>query len=225
MKRTHDKLILPHSKNQKKMSSAEIFDKYRDSVLLLGRSYKCKKCPNWHTTIASGFIISEDGVAVTNYHVMDKSRGDTLTVMTYGKKVYAISEVLAADKDADIAIIRITGKSFQPIPIASKSAPGTAVTSITNPDGNFFSISQGIISRYYKEKKRSGVKVSRMAITADFAKGSSGGPIFNEYGELAGMVSYTRSIYYNRDNGIAKNLQMVIKGCVPSSSILKLIEN
>ena len=39
------------------------------------------------------------------------------------------------------------------------------------------------------------------------------------------MVSYTHSIYYNRDNGIDKNLQMVIKGCVLSSSIFKLIDN
>ena len=67
--------------NRNLMTSKQIFAKYSGSVLMIGRAYKCNKCPNWHTSIASGFVISADGVAVTNYHVMDKSRGDAMAAM------------------------------------------------------------------------------------------------------------------------------------------------
>ena len=205
------------------LTTKQIFAKYKNSVLMVGRAYKCNRCPDWHTSIASGFIISEDGVAVTNYHVMQKSRGDAMAVMTLDQKAYAIKEVIAADKEADIAIIRIGGKGFTPIPVSGDNGPGTKLTAITHPNGRYFTVTEGIVSRHYMQRKGKR-NVQWMAITADYAKGSSGGPIFNEKGEIAGMVSSTYSIYYNKENGIDKNLQMVIKNCVPSQSILKLIK-
>jgi S1-C subfamily serine protease len=62
-----------------------------------------------------------------------------------------------------------------------------------------------------------------MAITADYAKGSSGGPVLNARGEVVGMVSSTNSIYYTREKGQNQNLQMVIKSCVPVGAISKLL--
>jgi S1-C subfamily serine protease len=57
-----------------------------------------------------------------------------------------------------------------------------------------------------------------MSITADYAKGSSGGPVFNDRGEVVGMVSSTSSLYYQTDSPEAPKekgpLQMVIKNCV-----------
>jgi len=63
-----------------------------------------------------------------------------------------------------------------------------------------------------------------MAVTADFAKGSSGGPLLDACGNVAGMVASTTSIYYGTEKGQKDNLQMVLKHCVPAASILKLIE-
>ena len=45
-----------------------------------------------------------------------------------------------------------------------------------------------------------------MSVSAEFAKGSSGSPVINSKGEVIGIVSLTRSIYYNKENGIDKNL-------------------
>ena len=62
-----------------------------------------------------------------------------------------------------------------------------------------------------------------MAVTADFARGSSGAPVFNEFGNVVGMVTRTHSIYYNNEGGPDDKLQMVVKYCIPGKSILKLI--
>jgi V8-like Glu-specific endopeptidase len=62
-----------------------------------------------------------------------------------------------------------------------------------------------------------------MAITADFARGSSGSPVFNECGNVAGVVCSTQSIYYRETRGRQTDLQMVFKQCVPAEQVLKLI--
>ena len=63
-----------------------------------------------------------------------------------------------------------------------------------------------------------------MSITADYAKGSSGGPVLNPAGEVVGMVSSTQSIYYESDNGQPKGpLQMVVKNCVPVDAVKQLL--
>ena len=64
----------------------------------------------------------------------------------------------------------------------------------------------------------------RMAITADYAKGSSGAPVLNSEGEVVGMVSATNSIYYTREKGQNQNLQMVVKLCIPVAAISKLLD-
>jgi S1-C subfamily serine protease len=59
-----------------------------------------------------------------------------------------------------------------------------------------------------------------MAITADYAKGSSGAPVLDDTGSVVGIVSATNSIYYTPPQ---KNLQMVIKSCIPVDAIWKLL--
>ncbi|MBT3890365.1 MAG: hypothetical protein HOF72_07045, partial [Planctomycetaceae bacterium] len=63
-----------------------------------------------------------------------------------------------------------------------------------------------------------------MFITADYAKGSSGSPVFNSLGEVIGLVSSTESIYYTQTNDVQKNLQMVFHNCVQGQAVLSLIK-
>jgi S1-C subfamily serine protease len=83
-------------------------------------------------------------------------------------------------------------------------------------------MTKGDVSRYYLLRGKDKT-APRMAITADYAKGSSGGPVLNVRGEVVGMVSSTNSIYYTREKGQNQNLQMVIKSCVPVGAISKLL--
>ena len=63
-----------------------------------------------------------------------------------------------------------------------------------------------------------------MSITADYAKGSSGGPVLDNNNRVIGMVSNTESLYTESNKGKPKgSLQMVIKNCVPVRSIRTLM--
>jgi V8-like Glu-specific endopeptidase len=116
---------------------------------------------------------------------------------------------------------------------------GNPVTVISHPNYKFYLLTQGHVSRYYMNKE----KMTFMNITADYAKGSSGGPLFNNRGDLIGLVSSTTSLSANfktlpqseeqrktntkknkKSTMIKQDHQMTLKNCVPSRAILKLIE-
>jgi S1-C subfamily serine protease len=94
---------------------------------------------------------------------------------------------------------------------------------ISHPDRRFYTLTDGIVSRY-STSTGGGKKTSVMMITADFARGSSGGPVFNDCGAVVGYVGSTVSVYYNVDKGRKDNLQMVFKQCIPTGNVLKLIK-
>jgi serine protease Do len=204
------------------LDSSKFYENCKPSVLMIGRLYKCNKCTKWHISSASGFAINNSGVVATNYHVVDNKDGVILGAMDHAGKTYVVTEVLAASKADDVALIQLRDAKLKPLPLARKASVGTPVSVISHPDGRYFSMTKGDISRYYVDRSKSG-KAPRMAITADYAKGSSGAPVLDNTGAVVGMVSATNSIYYNLVKGRKENLQMVIKSCVPVEAIWKLI--
>ena len=220
--RRETKVSLPGRKRGK-FSPHKIYERCKSSVLMIGRIYKCDKCTKWHVGSASAFALTSDGVIVTNYHVIEEKNGAALGAMDLSGKTYAVSEILAASKADDVAILRLKGATLTPLRLAMKPAPvGSAVNVISHPDGRYFTMTKGDVSRYYLFRGKKG-SAPRMAITADYAKGSSGGPVLNGRGEVVGMVSSTNSIYYTREKGQNQNLQMVIKSCIPVEAINKLL--
>ena len=210
-----------------KLTSApsSIYQKNKQGILCFGNIYKCDRCDNWHGNIAGGFIITKEGLAVTNYHVMESSKAGAFGGMTIDGKIYPVTKVVASSKKDDLAIVQLEGDNFHPLSIAAGGDVGSDVTVISHPEGRFYTVSKGIISRYYALRSGNEKGSHRMAITADFAKGSSGSAVFNKAGEVVGVVASTNSIYYNKKDGIERNLQMVIKSCIPSVSILKLLNS
>ena len=200
----------------------EFYSRCKASVLAIGRLYKCGKCTKWHVSSASGFALSEDGVIATNYHVVDSKEGVALGAMDSNGKTFVVSEVLAASKSDDVALLRLRDAKLTPLPLAARAPVGTAVSVISHPDGRYFTMTKGDVSRYFVARLKTG-QANRMAITADYAKGSSGAPVLDSTGAVVGMVSATNSIYYSKVKGHNENLQMVVKSCVPVDSIHRLL--
>ena len=248
LSRTSCELSLP-AVNRKQMDPAETYKTVVDSVVVVGSFYHCKreKCKELHNSAASGVIIHEDGAVLTNYHVVDtdKARMLGMAIMTFGGDVYLVDEVLAADESNDVAILKLRDAAGLPaVPIFRDEPVGRPVTVISHPVGRFYTLTHGYVSRYCESKSR-----SIMNITADYARGSSGGPIFNDRGDLVGLVSSTVSLAANsvpltlgedektlrlaekgkpakiKGSPFIMNMshQMTVKKSVPSRAILDLI--
>jgi S1-C subfamily serine protease len=206
--------------------ASDLYASARHSVVTIGGIYKCDRCDKWHASTATGFVISADGAIVTNYHVVDAEERETLVVMTADGYVTPVKRVLAASEPDDLAILKVDMQGLAPLPLYGEAPDppvGTAISVISHPAGHFYSFTTGIISRYMEVPHRSDA-FPAFAITADYARGSSGAPIMNPEGQVVGIVRSTQSIYYSEKKGQQQNLQMVYKICIPVASLRKLID-
>ena len=199
----------------------DFYNRVRKSVFVLAAPFRCTKCKKIHLNTAAGFALNTSGVCVTNYHVILKNQ--SLFAMASDGSVFPVKEVLAASEVDDVAIVQLDGAATQPLALAPATPVGSRVRVISHPDGGYYALTEGIVSRYFMIDLGKKGRAPTMAITADYARGSSGGPVLNDFGTAAGMVASTRSIYYDEHRGRQQDLQMVIKECVPAASILKLV--
>ena len=231
----------------------DVYRASREGVLCLGCIYKCDKCEHWHPHLAGGVLLTEDGVAVTNYHVMAREDAAAYGALSDDGQVFPITKVLAASKEDDLAIVQLDVEAavkpkkligargpvnpdtaggavelddeLTPAILSVDDQVGSPVWAITHPTGRFYTLTTGVISRYYRRAaKNGGVGPLRVAITADYARGSSGCGIFNSFGKLTALASSTKSVHYSQEDGEGRNLQMVFKECIPARRIMALIE-
>jgi hypothetical protein len=200
-------LPLPEPPDEE-LTPAEIYQQRRDAVVIIGTLFG-----DGNYTVASGVIVAPNGAVATAYHVIDKpppvlARG----VMTHSGKVYAVREILAADKPADVALLKIDASNLAAAPVSHGDPEGAPVTVISHPSSNFFSLTQDCISRYWAATSYGELTV-RMSVTDDFADGSSGGPIFNSRGAVTGVVSATDAF----------GDQMVRRSDAPADAIRRLV--
>ena len=143
--------------------------------------------------IGSGFIISEEGLVVTNYHVINGA-SEVKVILSDGQEVAA--KVVNFDKEADLAVIDITDNIKMPgvakLGDSSKLLAGEDVIAIGNPLGKEFSktVTKGIISSPNRELSVSGSPDDvEIFIQTDAAinPGNSGGPLINASGEVIGV--------------------------------------
>jgi S1-C subfamily serine protease len=212
------------------LDGEEIYRRGARAAVLIGSAYKCDKCTKWHNTLASGFAISPDGVIATNHHVAASASGEAMGVITADGRFFPVVEVLAADKAHDVALLRIEAKNLDFLPLRDDAPAGTPIRCYSHPANTFGCISEGIITRYFKmnEAERNGAVF--MQITADYARGSSGGPIIDAQGNAVGMVASTSPVFAAANpthpakdtKPVTPSQQMVRHNCATARAILDL---
>ena len=137
--------------------------------------------------LGSGFIISADGYAVTNNHVVQGA--DEVTVKVQGGDELKAT-VIGTDPKTDLALIKIkSDKTFQFVKFAEKEARvGDIVMAVGNPFGLNSTVTTGIVSARGRDIG-SGPYDDFLQIDASINKGNSGGPSFNLSGEVIGVNS------------------------------------
>jgi len=206
---------------------AEIYARTRPGVLAVAGLYRCKKCSRWHATTASGFVLAKNGVAATNCHVLKSEEPQTFVAMTSTGEIFPIKEVLAANEADDLAIIQLAlppATTLTPLTLAAgePAAPvGTRVSVISHPEHHFYMLTEGMISRYLDWRQSSNT-VKRVAITADFAVGSSGAPVLNTCGEVVAVVCATHTVFSGKEHD-KREPQMTLKLCAPIHRLRALL--
>ncbi|RYH03567.1 trypsin-like serine protease [Salipiger sp. IMCC34102] len=135
--------------------------------------------------LGSGFIIEEDGLIVTNNHVVENA--DTVTVKLADGTEYE-AEVLGTDPLTDLAVLDIEAEDLTTVEWGTSAdvRPGDEALAIGNPFGLGGTVTSGIVSAVSRDI-RSGPYDDYIQTDAAINRGNSGGPLFNADGEVIGV--------------------------------------
>lgn len=199
------KAAISRSMHRSLRSRDDKIAKVNAATLIVNMAYK--KQDGGKTVIgsnaATAYVIDPTGICVTNYHVVKEYSGTgpyfSLSVMTVSGKSYPVVAVIAASEVDDLAILKIDtgGDLLSALPMGDTAAVDSDVFVLGHPisaNGQ-----GGMLQEFYKltsgkvTVNRNAVLVGKpcqiMEITAEFTKGSSGGPIVDRYGNVVGTVS------------------------------------
>lgn len=138
----------------------------------------------------SGFIVTDDGYILTNYHVVEDA--DSITVSMYEGQTYE-AELVGFDASNDVAVLKIEAEGLTPVVLGDSDNlnVGDNVVAIGNPLGELtFSLTSGAISSLNRNITMSnGSTMNLMQTDCAINSGNSGGALFNMYGEVIGITN------------------------------------
>ncbi len=169
----------------------------------------------------SGFILSDDGYILTNYHVVSGS--DVITVSLYDGKTFD-AELIGYDEGNDIAVLKVDAEGLTPVVLGDSANMnvGDSVVAIGNPLGELtFSLTAGAISAMDREvTMSSGVTMNLTQTDCAINSGNSGGALFNLYGEVIGVTNAK----YSSNSGSGASIDN-IAFAIPINSIRSIVES
>ena len=157
----------------------------------------------------SGFVLTQDGYIVTNYHVIeDAAKDSSVTVevaFANGDKYPA--KLVGGEQDNDVAVLKIEAAGLTPVTLgdSGKLVVGEPVYAIGNPLGELtYTLTDGIVSALDRlittsstnvNGRTESVTLNVLQTNCAINPGNSGGPLFDQYGSVVGIVSakYTQS--------------------------------
>ena len=158
----------------------------------------------------SGFVLTQDGYIVTNYHVIEDAVDDSSVTVTVsfadGGKYTAT--LVGGEKDNDVAVIKIDATGLKPVTLGDSDqlVVGEDVYTIGNPLGELtYSLSDGLVSALDRlitttstnptTGQQETTTLNVLQTNCDINPGNSGGPLFDGYGNVVGIVTakYTQS--------------------------------
>jgi serine protease Do len=141
------------------------------------------------TSLGSGFFVSQDGVIVTNHHVVEGA--EEITIRTSDGRDHQ-ADIVGSDEATDVAVLRIRGGGrfpFVTFDDASHVRVGDWVVAVGNPFGLDGTATAGIVSAMGRTDAGSSAYVDYMQIDAPINRGNSGGPTFDLAGNVIGVNS------------------------------------
>ncbi|MEG0391250.1 MAG: trypsin-like peptidase domain-containing protein [Anaerovoracaceae bacterium] len=174
-----------------KMTVQEIAEQNRNSVVEI-RTESVQQDPWVREYVTqgagSGIIIKSDGYIMTNYHVIEGA--NTIYVTNDGEKEYEAT-LVGGDAANDIAVLKIDAKDLSAVTYGNSDqiSIGDLAVIIGNPLGELGdTVSAGILSAKDREVTLGDSVMTLMQTDASINPGNSGGGMFNQFGQLVGVV-------------------------------------
>lgn len=142
----------------------------------------------------TGFIITDDGYILTNYHVIEEAYegGYDIAVLTHDGTEYA-AEVVGVESENDLAVLKIDAVGLNAVTLgdSNEMKVGQTIYTVGNPLGELdYTMTTGIVSAMDRTiRTDSNTSVNMFQIDAAVNSGNSGGPIYNVYGQVIGIVT------------------------------------
>ena len=149
----------------------------------------------------SGFVLTQDGYIVTNYHVIEDAVDDSSVSIevSFADGTQYTATLVGGEQDNDVAVLKIDATGLQPVTLGDSDqlVVGETVYAIGNPLGLGLAVSSGVVSATAREVERYALPC--VMSTADISEGSSGGALLNVYGQVVAVTSgayvYGNSMY------------------------------
>lgn len=186
-------LTLP-APRKSRLTGRELWAAARDAHIRVGWSFLCTRCSNWHLDLAGGYALTKDGAVATCQHVIKRPanfKEGSLVAADEAGNVFPVLEILAADARTDACILRINASDLKPLPLATDITPGDRAFCFSDPLGQRGYFSDGIVNRFLARQSGSTnlPPVTRLNVTTDWAPGSSGSAVLDEFGNAIGHVT------------------------------------
>ena len=200
------------------MTPAEVYAANVNSTVGITTSVTTNFWGYQSTSAASGFIISDDGYILTNFHVIEES--DSISVSMYNGDSYDAT-LTGYDEGNDIAVLKIEAEGVAPVILGDSDNlnVGDSVVAIGNPLGELtFSLTSGAVSAKDREVAFSNNR-SMNLLQTDCAI-NSGGALFNLYGEVIGVANAK----YSASSGSSASIDN-IGFAISINSIMNIVES
>ena len=198
----------------KELSLQELYDQCSKSIVAIKGYQDGVDGYYW----GSGIILSEDGLILTNTHVIENC--DTASVTLYDNSSYAAT-LVGADSTSDIAVLKIDVSGLTPASFGDSAelAIGDKVAAIGNPLGETFrmTLTDGIISAIDRGISYNGHSMTLLQTNTAINEGNSGGALFNMYGQVIGVTNMKMMSSYSSIEGIGF--------AIPSSTIAAVADS
>lgn len=182
------------------MSLQDIYDKCSPVIVSVTGSMGDKEGTVW----GSGIIVSEDGLIVTNTHVIEKIEKAVIQLPDGGEYE---AKIVGADAVSDIALLKVEPEGKLPVAEFADTASlneGDEVAAIGNPLGPEFrnTLTNGIISAIDRGISYNGHSMTLLQTNTAINEGNSGGALFNMNGQVVGITNMKMMSYYSSIEGI-----------------------
>ena len=175
--------------NGSAMTPAQLYASQVNSVVAISTTVQ-SGYGSGHSS-GSGFILTEDGYVITNYHVVENATN--IDVVMHDGTEHA-AELVGKDSSNDLAVLKIEATGLPAVTLGSSKnlVIGDMVVAIGNPLGELASTQTvGYVSGIDREVSTSGsiTTISMIQTDAAINPGNSGGPLFNMYGQVIGIIT------------------------------------